>query len=124
LLRDFIEAHEGGDPAAAVALLREDIRVTMPPHPFLYEGLDAIAPLLEQSVGADAVGDWLLVPTRANRQPTAASYRRRPGDSEHRAFKFDVLRVEGGAIAQITTFDDRLFDPFGLPRTWPERRTS
>ena len=69
---------------------------------------------------ADAVhrdGDWRLVPTCANRMPTAASYLRRPGDSEFRAFKFDVLRIEDGAIAEITTFGAALFPVFGLSPT-------
>ena len=47
--------------------------------------------------------------------PTAASYLKRPGDSEFRAFKFDVLRIEQGAIAEITTFGAGLFPTFGLP---------
>jgi RNA polymerase sigma-70 factor (ECF subfamily) len=47
--------------------------------------------------------------------PTAASYLRQPGDSEYRAFKFDVLRIEDGAIAEITTFGTALFPAFGLP---------
>jgi hypothetical protein len=55
------------------------------------------------------------VPTRANRLPTAASYLRVPGDSKFRAFMLDVLRIEGGAIAGITTFDARPFPAFGLP---------
>ena len=33
LLRGFIETHEAGDHAAAVKLMAEDIRVTMPPMP-------------------------------------------------------------------------------------------
>ena len=66
---------------------------------------------------AERDGDWRLVPTLANRMPTAASYLRRPGDSEFRAFKFDVLRVEDGAIAEITTFGAGLFPAFGLPPT-------
>jgi RNA polymerase sigma-70 factor (ECF subfamily) len=49
--------------------------------------------------------------------PTAASYLRRPGDSEFRAFKFDVLRIEDGLIAEITTFGYALFGAFGLPPT-------
>jgi hypothetical protein len=57
------------------------------------------------------------VPTRANRMPTAASYLRRRGDSEFRAFKFDVLRVRDGAIAEITTFGPELFPVFGLRPT-------
>jgi hypothetical protein len=55
------------------------------------------------------------VPTRANRLPTAASYLREPGDTEFRAFKFDVLRIAGGKVAEITTFDAGLFPRFGLP---------
>jgi RNA polymerase sigma-70 factor (ECF subfamily) len=47
--------------------------------------------------------------------PTAASFLRRPGDSKFRAFKFDVLRIEDGAIAEITTFGSGLFRAFGLP---------
>ena len=32
-------------------------------------------------------------------------------------FKLDVLRIEGDRIAEITTFDHRLFGEFGLPDT-------
>jgi RNA polymerase sigma-70 factor (TIGR02960 family) len=117
LLERFIDAHERCDAAAAIAIAAQDIRITMPPHPFLYDGRETIRPLLEQAFGEQRLGDWRLVPTRANRMPTAASYLRRPGDSEFRAFKLDVLRIEGGAIAEITTFGSGLFPAFGLPPT-------
>jgi RNA polymerase sigma-70 factor (TIGR02960 family) len=117
LLERFIDAHERCDAAAAVAIAAQDIRITMPPAPYLHEGLAQIAPLLERAFGEDRDGDWRLVPTRANRMPTAASYLRRRGDSEFRAFKFDVLRIEDGAIAEITTFGPSLFPVFGLPAT-------
>jgi RNA polymerase sigma-70 factor (ECF subfamily) len=115
LLEGFIDAHERADAAAAAALAREDIRITMPPHPWCYDGLAAIEPLLQQ--GLSEPGEWRLLPTRANRQPAAASYLRVPGDAQFRAFKLDVLRTEGGAIAEITTFDASLFPAFGLPPT-------
>jgi RNA polymerase sigma-70 factor (ECF subfamily) len=115
LLEGFIDAHERADADAAAALVREDIRITMPPHPWCFDGLDAIRPLLSQ--GLTEPGAWRLVPTRANRQPTATSYLRAPDDTEFRAFKFDVLRIEGGRIAEITTFDATLFPAFGLPPT-------
>ncbi len=117
LLERFIDAHERCDAAAAVAIASEDLRVTMPPNPFLYDGLEMVAPLLERAFGEERDGDWRLVPAMANRMPTAASYLRRSGDSEFRAFKFDVLRVEDGAIAEITTFGAALFPAFGLPPT-------
>ncbi|HEV8652951.1 MAG TPA: RNA polymerase subunit sigma-70 [Actinomycetes bacterium] len=117
LLERFIDAHERCDAAAAAAIASEDLRVTMPPNPFLYDGLEMVAPLLERAFGEERDGDWRLVPTMANRMPTAASYLRRPGDSEFRAFKFDVLRVEDGVIAEITTFGAGLFPAFDLPPT-------
>ncbi|HEX6472071.1 MAG TPA: RNA polymerase subunit sigma-70, partial [Streptosporangiaceae bacterium] len=104
LLDRFIDAHERCDAKAAAAIAAQDIRVTMPPHPFCYDGLAALAPLLERAFGEDREGDWRLLPTSANRLPAAASYLRRPGDSQFRGFKLDVLRVERGAIAEITTF--------------------
>jgi RNA polymerase sigma-70 factor (ECF subfamily) len=114
LLERFISAHERGDAAEAVAIASEDIRITMPPKPYLFDGLATIAPLLE---GALRDGDWRLVETSANRMPTAASYLRQPGDTVYRAFKFDVLRIVDGKIAEITTFGAELFPAFGLPPT-------
>jgi RNA polymerase sigma-70 factor (ECF subfamily) len=117
LLERFIDAHERCDAETAVAIASRDLRITMPPYPACFEGLDVIAPFLERAFGEDRDGDWRLVPTWANRMPTAASYLRRPGDSAFRAFKFDVLRIEDGAIAEITTFGPELFPRFGLPPT-------
>jgi RNA polymerase sigma-70 factor (ECF subfamily) len=117
LLEQFIDAHERCDAAAAVAIASKDIRITMPPAPYCFEGIETITPLLDRAFGVDRDGDWRLVPTMANRMPTAASYLRRPGDTEFRAFKFDVLRIEGGTIAEITTFGAALFPLFELPPT-------
>lgn len=119
LLERFIEAHERNDAAAAVAIAAQDIRVTMPPNLLYFDGLEAIMPLIERSMGEDRDGDWRLVATRANRMPTAASYLRRPGDSVFRAFKFDVLRIEDDLIAEITTFGPELFSAFDLPSEFP-----
>jgi hypothetical protein len=40
--------------------------------------------------------------------------RRRPGDSQFRAFKLDVMRIEAGMIAEITTFNADMFAALGL----------
>jgi RNA polymerase sigma-70 factor (TIGR02960 family) len=117
LLERFIDAHERCDAKAAVAIAAEDLRITMPPNPFLFDGLAMVRPLLERALGEERDGDWRLVPTMANRMPTAASYLRRPGDSEFRAFKFDVLRIADGTIVEITTFGAELFPRFGLGPT-------
>ena len=114
LLASFIDAHERGDAALAVSIAAQDLRITMPPAPLLFEGLDVIGPLLANALSE---GDWRLLPTIANRMPTAASYLRAPGDDTYRAFKLDVLRVVDGRIAEITTFGWSLFPEFGLPMT-------
>jgi RNA polymerase sigma-70 factor (TIGR02960 family) len=117
LLQRFIQAHEQLDAVAVAEISATDIRVTMPPYPYCYQGLARLKPLLERAFGADRDGDWRLLPTAANRLPAAVSYLRRPGDTEYRAFKLDVLRIDGGVIAEITTFGTALLPAFGLPPT-------
>jgi RNA polymerase sigma-70 factor (ECF subfamily) len=117
LLAGFIAAHEAGDAEASAALMREDIRITMPPLAMVYDGRDAIAPLLARAFGEERMGDWRLLPTMANRMPAAISYLRKPGETEWRAFKFDILRCRDGGVAEITTFNASLVEHFGLPVT-------
>jgi RNA polymerase sigma-70 factor (TIGR02960 family) len=119
LLARYIDAHQRGDVDELTKLVHDDIRVTMPPHPFVYDGVASLAPLFQAAFGGSH-GDWLLVPTRANRQLAAANYLRAPGDDTYRAFKLDVVRFGAGRIAEITTFDATLFDAFGLPLTMEE----
>jgi RNA polymerase sigma-70 factor (ECF subfamily) len=115
LLARFIEAHERCDAVAALAIAAEEIRIAMPPYPARFEGRDALARLLERAFGPEREGEWRLLPAWANRMPAAASYLQRPGDAAFRAFKLDVLRIEAGVIAEITTFGPALFPHFGLP---------
>ncbi len=122
LLERFIDAHVRCDAAAAVAIASEDLRITMPPYPWLYNGLDDIAPLLERAFGPERDGDWRLVPTRANRMPAAANYLRKPGDTLFRAFKLDVLRIEDSRVAEITTFGWAKFPDFDLQLILDEDR--
>jgi RNA polymerase sigma-70 factor (ECF subfamily) len=119
LLERFIDSHERGDIDAAVAMLREDVRVTMPPYPYLYEGVLAVSELARHAFSDEMGGDWRLLPTWSNRQPAAGSYFRAEGDDRFRAFKLDVLRVVGGGIAEITTFGPSTFPGFGLPEILP-----
>lgn len=120
LVELLIDIHEGGDPGRAAELLAEDVRVTMPPYPWLYEGREAVLTLFEGGTGDRGPGEWRLVPTAANRQPAAASYLRAWDDTTFRAFKLDVFEIANGLIAQIATFGSGLFEAFGLPATWED----
>jgi RNA polymerase sigma-70 factor (ECF subfamily) len=98
--------------------MREDIRITMPPLPRVFQGRAAIAELLDAGLTRD--GEWRLVPITANRMPAAASYLRKWGGTEFRAFKLDLVRFEDGLVAELTTFGPGLFAQFGLPEVLSE----
>jgi RNA polymerase sigma-70 factor (ECF subfamily) len=119
LLTAFIEAHERQDPVASLAVIREDIRVSMPPNPGLFTGKEAVSGFMSQAFDRSIFGDWKLLPTAANRMPAAASYLRQAGSDVYVPFKLDVLRIGQGLIAEITTFDASLFGRFGLPPSLP-----
>ena len=75
-----------------------------------------IGPLLD---GALSDGDWRLLPTVANRMPTAASAtsRRRATRSIARSSSTSCASSTA-RIAEITTFGPELFaQQFGLPAT-------
>ncbi|MBC6459359.1 RNA polymerase subunit sigma-70 [Actinomadura sp. HBU206391] len=115
VLRRFMDASEQADPKTLAALLREDARQTMPPEPACFEGRDAILAMWTPvMVGPDAWGDWRTVATAANRQPAMANYVRRHGEPHYEPVNLDVLRIEDGLVAEITTFGPELFPAFRL----------
>jgi RNA polymerase sigma-70 factor (ECF subfamily) len=115
LLERYMDAHMRADVDAAVAITRDDIRITMPPLPLVYDGIEQVRPLMGE--GLTAPGEWRLVATSANRMPAAACYLREHGKSEFVAFKLDILRIVDGKVAEVTTFNATLFEEFGLPPT-------
>jgi RNA polymerase sigma-70 factor, ECF subfamily len=117
LLERYMAAHARADAAAVVELLGEDVRIAMPPDEAQYDGHEAVATFFRNLFGSNNPGDWRLVATQANGQPAAANYVRRWGDSTYRGITLDVLRIEGGVLAEITTFDAGVFPAFGLPPT-------
>jgi RNA polymerase sigma-70 factor, ECF subfamily len=117
LLRRYVDAHEHADIDALAELLRGDARLTMRPHPTWYEGREAILIAARQGFEPE-FGRLRSLVTGANLQPAAAHYLRRPNESEYRPLALDVLRIEGGRVAEITSFVfPGLFPAFGLPST-------
>jgi len=115
LLRRYLDAHARADAGALAELLREDARLTMPPIPTWYEGRPAIMVAVAQGFDP-AFGRLRAVGTAANRQPAAGHYLRRRGESGYLPLALDVLRLEDGRIAEITSFvSPEMFERFGLP---------
>lgn len=118
LLKKYVEAGESADFRALESIIRADAVFRMPPQPGTAAGRDAMFRLwVEGGFGSERFGRLRCIVTRANLQPAVASYVRRPGDSAWRALALDVLRIEGGLIAEIVTFPADNFPPFGLPLT-------
>jgi len=115
LLRRYLDAHERADVAGLAALLREDARLTMPPHPTWYAGRDAIVIAARQGFDPQ-FGRLHSVAVRANLQLAAAHFLLPPGAAEYVPLAIDVLQIEGGLIAEISSFVDPGLFPAFVPR--------
>jgi RNA polymerase sigma-70 factor (TIGR02960 family) len=120
VLRRYMEVAGRMDFDAMAALLHEDVTLTMPPAPLWFVGRAAMMNFIRPNLDPASpmfFGEWRHLLTRANGRPATAGYVRRPGTSVYRAQAIDVLRIEGGLIVEITTFEPHLFPAFGLPLT-------
>jgi RNA polymerase sigma-70 factor (ECF subfamily) len=64
----------------------------------------------------NALGQWRVLPIMANRQPGAAGYLRRPGETAFSPFVLTVLRFEHGRLTDIAAFEQpSMFAASGLP---------
>jgi Sigma-70, region 4/SnoaL-like domain len=118
IVAKFIRAWQSADVGALVALLTDDVFVSMPPMPFEYEGRDVVARFCASLFGAGRRFD--LVPTRANGQPAFGAYLRAPTGIRHGTGLY-VLTLTGDRICAMTRFDNSVLPWFGLPRSLPAR---
>ena len=119
LLERYMEATDRGDVAGMIKVLRQDALCSMPPTPQWWVGAEEIvAAWVEGGFGDPSLGELRCVPTRANRQPAVAVYRRRPGESAFKPFMLDVLKVDEDGVAEVVAFPlEPLVDALGLPPT-------
>ena len=114
LLQRFIDAHEQADPETLIAILRHDIRLAISPQVGEWNGRTEVGDVLRD--GMNSLGKWRVLPVKANGQPGAAGYLRRPGETAFTPFVLTVLRIERGAVAEIAAFEQpSIFAAFGLP---------
>jgi RNA polymerase sigma-70 factor (TIGR02960 family) len=118
LVAKFVRAYESGDLDALVALLTDDVFVSMPPIPLEYQGRDVVARLFATIFGSGRRVD--LVPTRANGQPAFGAYLRGSTGVRHGSGLF-VLTLTGDRICAFTRFDASVLPSFMLTRSLPSR---
>lgn len=114
LIERFVRAYGSADVDGLVALLTDDIFISMPPLPFEYEGLDAVAGFLAAVFGSGRTLD--LVPTSANGQPAFGAYLRGPDGVSH-GNGLIVLTLRDTKICAMTRFENSVLPHFGLPRS-------
>jgi RNA polymerase sigma-70 factor (TIGR02960 family) len=114
----FVNAWESADLDSLVALLTDEVFVSMPPMPFEYEGRDAAARFCASIFRSGRRHD--LVPTRANGQPAFGAYLRASTGVRHGTGLY-VLTLTGDRICAMTRFENGVLPWFGLPRSLPGR---
>jgi RNA polymerase sigma-70 factor (TIGR02960 family) len=119
IVAKFVSAYESADIDALVALLTDDVFMSMPPLPLEYEGRDVVARFCADMFGSGRRFD--LVPTRANGQPAFGAYLRTPTGIRHGTGLF-VLTLTGDGICAMTRFENSVLPSFGLPRSLPRLR--
>ena len=118
MVAKFVSAYESADLEALVALLTDDVFISMPPMSFEYEGRDVVARFCASIFGSGR--RFSLVRTRANGQPAFGVYQHTP-DGIPQGAGLHVLTLAGDRICAVTRFEDIVLPWFGLPRSLPSR---
>ncbi|HEU5027990.1 MAG TPA: nuclear transport factor 2 family protein [Spirillospora sp.] len=119
VVRRYADASVATDVEALAALLREDVRFSMPPTPGLHVGRATVVNGWVAD-GFEGMKGLRPVHTCVNRQPAVAFYLWREREGAYLPLTIDVLRVTGGTITEIITFHDDRFPRLGLPERLPE----
>ena len=114
LVRRFTEASVATDLDAIAAMMRDDVRYSMPPWEGLIVGRDAIVADWTAN-GYPEMAGLRAVPTAVNRQPALAYYLWREDEAAYLPLTIDVLRISGGTVTEVTIFDADRFPSLGLP---------
>ncbi len=115
LVRRLSHAFETRDVDGVVALLTEDVWLTMPPLPLEYQGRETAA-RFHATVTFRGGRVLRLIATRANTQPAFGLYARDPQAGVYRATGLLVLTLAGDRISAMTAFATSVLPMFGLPR--------
>jgi RNA polymerase sigma-70 factor (ECF subfamily) len=116
LVDRLTRAFETADVDGIVALLIEDVWLTMPPLPLEYQGRELAGRFFAATAFRPG---WTarLIPARANGQPAFGFYARDPQTGYFYTVGLMVLTLSGTHISAMTRFDPSTLPRFGLPAT-------
>ena len=112
----FVSAYESADLDALVALLTDDVFMSMPPMPLEYAGRDVVGQFCALLFGSGREFDVAV--TRANGQPAFGLYLRGPAGVSH-GTGLIAITLAGDRICAMTRFEKSVLPWFGLPPSRP-----
>ena len=118
LVTRFTSAYESANLDALVALLTDDVFMSMPPIPFEYEGRGPVASFCASLFAAGRTVE--LAPTRANGQPAFGAYVSAPS-GVRQATGLITITLAGDRICATSRFETSVLRWFGLPLSLPGR---
>jgi RNA polymerase sigma-70 factor (TIGR02960 family) len=114
LVAQLTRAYEMADIDELVALLTDDVLLTMPPAPLEYAGRELVAKFLAAVVFQPGLR-FRMVPVRANGQPTLGVYGREPSAAVFEPTGVLVFTLAGAQVSAITRFGTSVLSWFDLP---------
>jgi RNA polymerase sigma-70 factor (TIGR02960 family) len=111
-------AFETGNVDQLVALLTDDVWLTVPPVPLEYRGREPAARFFAAVIFRQG-RTYRLIPTRANGQPAFGAYARDPQAKIAHADGLLAVTLSGGRICALARFGNSVLPRFGLPKTLP-----
>jgi RNA polymerase sigma-70 factor (ECF subfamily) len=119
LVEALTAAYEAADLDALIALLTEDVLLTMPPVPLEYQGHDLARRFL-RVIAFTPGRRFRLVPTvRANGQLAFGFYVAEPATDVFHGNGLLVFTLSGDRVSAIARFESSVLARFGLPRSLP-----
>jgi RNA polymerase sigma-70 factor (ECF subfamily) len=119
LVADLVTAWEARDVDAFVGLLVDDARLSMPPLPAWFDGVESVRGFLVRMFETP----WRLDITSANGQPALLCWQAHPDGTAYHPGGLTVLTLHAGRVAALTCFlaplVEELFvptDELGAPR--------
>jgi RNA polymerase sigma-70 factor (ECF subfamily) len=119
LVERLTGAFEAADVDGIVALLTDDVWLTMPPLPLEYQGRELAAQFFTATAFRPG---WTgrLIATRANGQPAFGFYVRDPEAGVSHTVGLLVITLSGARICAMIRFDGNTLPRFGLPAALPD----
>jgi RNA polymerase sigma-70 factor (TIGR02960 family) len=116
LVERLTRAFETADVDGILALLTEDVWLTMPPLPLEYQGRELAGRFFTATAFRPG---WTarLIPVRANGQPAFGFYARDPQTGHFYTVGLMVVTLSGAYISAMTRFDPSTLPRFGLSAT-------